>query len=160
MIRGFLRILIMEGLLKDDMSGSELISFIDEKTGEKPSPGSIYPMLKKMSDKEFILLKKENIKKKYSLTKKGKKLIEELIKEKEGLLKHCKRINNLKSEFENEETKCIDIEKAEFLRNSDLIEEFKNNLTSIMQQRNFKKKEPELRKILKETNKKIRELKK
>ncbi len=53
--------------------------------GESTSPGYIYPLLKNLKEKEFISFKQVDRKKIYSITIKGKKLLEDLCKNKEEM---------------------------------------------------------------------------
>jgi DNA-binding PadR family transcriptional regulator len=52
--RGLLRHLSLQFLLKSPMSGSEIVDRIEEYTGWRPSPGSIYPLLSHMQEAELI----------------------------------------------------------------------------------------------------------
>ncbi len=80
-LRGFLRSLILTLLKKKSMHGYELIKEIKEKTFFwKPSPGTIYPLLKKLEKEGLIRKKKEKRKFVYFLTKKGEKEVKDLMK--------------------------------------------------------------------------------
>jgi DNA-binding PadR family transcriptional regulator len=72
-MKGFLSFLILWLINKKSMSGAEIALELEKRKGHKPSPGTIYPVLKDLKDKGFISID-EN--KKYSLTKKGKKELE------------------------------------------------------------------------------------
>jgi DNA-binding PadR family transcriptional regulator len=52
------------------MNGSEITDEIEKRKGRRFSPGTIYPVLKKLKDKELIIDDEE---KRYSLTEKGQK---------------------------------------------------------------------------------------
>lgn len=58
------------------MTGAELASELKKRKGKKPSPGTIYPLLKHMKESNLLLVD-EN--KSYSLTKQGKQILEEHI---------------------------------------------------------------------------------
>ncbi|MGQ9479254.1 MAG: PadR family transcriptional regulator [Thermoproteota archaeon] len=79
--KGLLRYWVLEMLSEKPMSGSEIMDKVEEETHGtwRPSPGSIYPLLTWLSEKGFIkaLTKDENGVKKYELTDKGRKLLEE-----------------------------------------------------------------------------------
>ena len=68
--RGFLSFLIMWMLRNDKMNGSEITDEMEKRRGRRFSPGTIYPVLKKLKDKGLIIDDEE---KRYSLTEKGKK---------------------------------------------------------------------------------------
>lgn len=88
--KGLLRYLILEKLNEKPMSGSEIMDKIeDESHGAwRPSPGSIYPLLTWLQEKGFIraLPRDESGVKRYELTDKGRKLLEEKDKIREKLV--------------------------------------------------------------------------
>ena len=73
-MRGFLSFIVLRMIAKKNMSGEEISQEIKKRKGSKPSPGTIYPVLKSLSKNRFIEEIKSNSKmKKYSITKKGRK---------------------------------------------------------------------------------------
>ncbi len=158
MLRGFLKILIMEGLLTEDMSGYGLMDFIKQKTGKKPSPGSVYPLLKTLNEKNIISYKKIGVKKIYRLTKKGKNAIIRFKIEKEEIINRCQSMNKILDKVEASDLKCPDINESDLIRNSDLLKEFNLNLTYLMKQNDFKKKEQKIRGIINQANNKLKRL--
>ncbi len=94
-VKGILKLLILKELEKSDATGYELIQKISVKTSKKPSPGSVYPLLKELANSGFLTVRVEGNKKIYSLSEKGKKVLEEALKqEKEAILR---KIEVLKS---------------------------------------------------------------
>ncbi len=79
--KGFIRYQVLELLGEKPMSGSEIINEIEKKTEGhwKPSPGSIYPLLSWLQNNNYIkeLPVEEGGMKRYTLTDKGKALLEE-----------------------------------------------------------------------------------
>lgn len=76
-MRGFLSFIILRLISKKNMSGEEIRQEIQKRKGSKPSPGTIYPVLKALNDLGWIEeLKGGNKEKKYCITKKGKKELE------------------------------------------------------------------------------------
>ena len=78
--KGFIRYYVLRLLSEKPMSGSEIIQFVEEKSGGRwaPSPGSIYPLLAWLQDNGHIKeLPTENGLKRYELTQSGKALLEE-----------------------------------------------------------------------------------
>ncbi|MCS7113931.1 MAG: PadR family transcriptional regulator [Nitrososphaerota archaeon] len=79
--KGFLRYQVLELLNEKPLSGSEIMSEIEEKTGGcwRPSPGSVYPLLAWLQDNGYIqeVPAQESGVKRYTLTEKGKQLLEE-----------------------------------------------------------------------------------
>ncbi|MGQ9760042.1 MAG: PadR family transcriptional regulator, partial [Candidatus Methanomethylicaceae archaeon] len=86
--KGFLRYRLLEMLEERPMSGSEIMSAIEEKTNGhwRPSPGSIYPLLAWLKERGFAreLPPNEEGLKRYELTEFGKNFLREqrIIKEK------------------------------------------------------------------------------
>jgi len=72
-MKGFLTFLILWILSKKTMTGAEITSELERRKGHKPSPGTIYPVLKYLTEREMLKVDKS---KKYSLTKKGKEELE------------------------------------------------------------------------------------
>lgn len=71
-MRGMLSFLLLFLLSKKSMSGNELSKELEERKGERPSPGTIYPALKQLREKGLILEDKDGKNINYTLTKKGK----------------------------------------------------------------------------------------
>jgi DNA-binding PadR family transcriptional regulator len=79
--KGFIRYQVLELLSEKPMSGSEIMNEIEKRTEGRwrPSPGSIYPLLSWLQDNDYVkeLPAKEGGMKRYTLTDKGKALLEE-----------------------------------------------------------------------------------
>jgi DNA-binding PadR family transcriptional regulator len=94
-VRGILKLLILKELEKSDATGYDLIQRISTRTCKKPSTGSVYPLLKELANSGFLNVRVEGNKKIYSLSQKGKAVLEETSKrEKEAILR---KIEVLKS---------------------------------------------------------------
>lgn len=75
-MKGFLSFIVLKLISKGNMSGDEIREELKSRRGSKPSPGTIYPVLKSLSQSGFIEeVKSPGKAKKYRLTKKGKKEI-------------------------------------------------------------------------------------
>ena len=73
-MRGFLSFIVLKLVSKKNMSGEDISQELKKRKGAKPSPGTIYPVLKSLSQNGFIQEVKNSGKmKKYKLTKKGQK---------------------------------------------------------------------------------------
>jgi DNA-binding PadR family transcriptional regulator len=68
-MKGFLSFLILWNLGKKSMSGAQLACELEKRKGSKPSPGTIYPVLKELKKNGAITCDSRKV---YSLTKKGK----------------------------------------------------------------------------------------
>jgi len=85
--KGFLIFLILHLLQVRSSSGSELTDEIEGITKWRPSPGSIYPLLSKMSEMDVIVQveSEEPVLKRFALTDKGLEEFE-LMKEEDAIL--------------------------------------------------------------------------
>ncbi|MBC7131038.1 PadR family transcriptional regulator [Candidatus Bathyarchaeota archaeon] len=79
--KGFLRYQVLELLNEKPLSGSEIMNEIERRTNGcwRPSPGSVYPLLAWLQDNGYIkeVPSEESGVKRYTLTDKGKQLLEE-----------------------------------------------------------------------------------
>jgi DNA-binding PadR family transcriptional regulator len=72
-MKGFLSFLILWIVNKEKMTGAEIALELEKRKGHKPSPGTIYPVLKDLKEKGLLQIDEG---KRYSLTKKGKDELE------------------------------------------------------------------------------------
>jgi len=79
--RGLLRHLSFQFLKEAPMSGSEIVDKIEEYTDWRPSPGSIYPLLSHMQEKELIRPHEDQdpTLKRFELTEMGRERADELM---------------------------------------------------------------------------------
>lgn len=153
---------VMNELIKGPETGYSLISLITKEDGKKPSSGSMYPLLRQLEEDLLIKSKKDGRKVIYSITAKGKRSISKLISEKKKFIeKHieiCKAMNEItgmKTKSEN----LIPKSDINILRNIDLLHVFKENLLRIVSKDKERKLESKLRKVLRETNQKLKKIK-
>ena len=93
-MRGFLTFIILKLISKRNLSGNEIREEIKKRKGTRPSPGTIYPVLKALNEVGFIKEIKGSGKiKKYRLTKSGKKELEV------ATIKFCEIFYDMKDEF-------------------------------------------------------------
>ncbi|MEK6983626.1 MAG: PadR family transcriptional regulator [Nanoarchaeota archaeon] len=94
-MKGFLSFIVLNLISKKNMSGEEIRQEIKKRKGSKPSPGTIYPVLKSLSEDGFIQeIPNGNRTKKYKLTRKGQKEIKIATK------KFCVIFYDMKDEFQ------------------------------------------------------------
>ena len=76
------------------MSGEDIRKEMEKRKGTKPSPGTVYPVLKMLNENDFIKEVPNGGKtKKYKLTKKGKRELEVATR------KFCEMFYDMKDEF-------------------------------------------------------------
>ena len=94
-MRGFLSFIVLKLISKKNMSGDDIREELKRRKGTRPSPGTIYPVLKALSESGFIEEIKSSGKiKKYRLTKKGQKEL------KVATGKFCEIFYDMKDEFQ------------------------------------------------------------
>jgi len=95
--RGMLRYITLLILKQQPMSGSELIEEIEQYAEWRPSPGSIYPLLAHLQRDELIELQPDqdiNLRR-FTLTEKGKRELEEHLRFDEQFRKRTKTIRKI-----------------------------------------------------------------
>jgi len=79
--RGFVRYYVLRLLSEKPMSGSEIIQYVEDKSGGRwrPSPGSVYPLLAWLQENKYIkeVPAEEPGIKRYTLTSEGQEFLEE-----------------------------------------------------------------------------------
>lgn len=71
-MRGMLSFMILWLLSNRPMYGQELATEIEKRKGEKPNPGTIYPALKELTNRNWIKVHTEGRSTVYELTEEGR----------------------------------------------------------------------------------------
>ncbi len=80
-MKGFLSFIVLRFIKNKPMSGEEIRQELEKRKGHKPSPGTIYPVLKSLHAQGWIeAVEGTSKEKKYKITPKGKKECEESTK--------------------------------------------------------------------------------
>ena len=144
-------------------SGYSLMKYIRDKTGTKPSPGSIYPLLDQLKKERLVEAKTIGRSHEYRLTAAGKQktaLIE--IRRKEcvqSLVNSMKMMSTLTGEdFSMPQQMIESMERGEepFKELNPELDEFRSQFMSMYQKGTIRKNAAKIKKIL---GKAIRELK-
>ncbi len=94
-MRGFLTFTVLRLTSKGEMSGDDIRCELERRKGSKPSPGTIYPVLKSMSKNGWIREVSDGGKeKKYRITQRGRKELEAATR------KFVAMFGDMKDEFE------------------------------------------------------------
>lgn len=80
-MKGYLSFLILSLIDRTPCSGEDLSKEIEKRKGEKPSPGTIYPVLKHLKESGFLNEMKQGKSIIYSLSSEGKSALTEAKKE-------------------------------------------------------------------------------
>ncbi|MFT4304500.1 MAG: PadR family transcriptional regulator [Candidatus Woesearchaeota archaeon] len=166
--QGYLRIMVLAELNKNPSTGYDLMKNLSLHLKKKPSPGSIYPLLSELHSENLISVKEEGRKKIYELTKKGKKSIALILSEKEkSLIEHIKLMMHFSKNISKDCISKAEKLKKEMLNNpkflSDNIkdwEELRNIALDLLLDKNYENKKDEIKKVIKETVNKLKEIKK
>ena len=92
-MKGFLSFIVLRLISKGSMSGEDIRKELKKRRGTRPSPGTIYPVLKSLSEACFIRASSEGKEKMYGLTGKGRKEL------KKATEKFCRLFYDMKGEF-------------------------------------------------------------
>jgi PadR family transcriptional regulator, regulatory protein PadR len=79
-MKGFLSFIILWFLHNEKLSGKQISGKIRKLKGEEPSPGTIYPALKELSNNGFVDFRQDGKQKIYFLTQQGHNEIHEKVK--------------------------------------------------------------------------------
>jgi len=78
-MKTLLKIFIIKQLMHEEMSGYDIMKRCKNVLGYKPSPGTVYPLLKSMEKKGIVEGRKEGRKILYRLSPKGRKFMKEIM---------------------------------------------------------------------------------
>ena len=162
-LHGRLKVIVLQILSHKELTGNGIRSEIEKLTGSwKPSPGSIYPLLSKLSDDGFIKFEKVKNQKIYSITKKGRDLSKSMMKIKEGFSKNLSCAANIMGEVDAKIKTCLFKIKSKLdnCKHTMLPNQFElESLEGIIYQKNgTKEKQIKIDKIISEARKKIGQL--
>src|SRR3989344_61428 len=90
MVTGHLRPLVLLTLAKVERSGYQLMQHLAQELGHKPSPGSMYPLLKQLHAEGLVRIRIAGKAKHYALTPKGHIAVRSLTADHHGLLDHIR----------------------------------------------------------------------
>lgn len=90
-MRGQLRFIILKQIEQAKCSGYDLMKAIEERLGQKPSPGSVYPLLDELTHKGLIKKQAQGRRILYDLSAAGKQELKRLLKTKDELFKGMER---------------------------------------------------------------------
>jgi PadR family transcriptional regulator PadR len=94
-MKGYLSFLVLWLVGSKKMSGAEIAAEIKRRKGTKPSPGTIYPVLKELRGKGLIRENKSNKNQKiYSLSPRGRTAL------RAACHQFCRTFHDLKSQFD------------------------------------------------------------
>lgn len=111
--RGDVKYALLELLSKEPMHGYQMMKGLEEKSGGlyTPSPGSIYPTLQMLEDRDLIQATEINGKKIYTITEAGSSFLQERPVEKhlESFHGHSREMLVREDELENDLSELVEL---------------------------------------------------
>ncbi|PNZ70060.1 PadR family transcriptional regulator [Staphylococcus croceilyticus] len=144
--KGNLQFVILKMLEEESRHGYQIIKDLEErfKGFYSPSPGSVYPILRMLEDREFVSISKEGNKKIYTITDEGKQFLEENIDQDE----FTQRLEKFKN---------VDFEQMKASREQ-LQEVFHGFMKASQSAMQDEKKKKELDALIEETKEKLEKI--
>lgn len=162
MFRGHLKLVLLKALSQEASSGYALMKQLEERLGSKPSPGSIYPLLDELAKEGHITCEVQGRSKIYSITKEGRLAFSLLEKQKVGVLKKMQSNMKIWGMLSGEDV-SMHHEMLGRLQKDELpFGEMSKDMLALRQLLakvyllEDKKKTTQVKKIIQETNKKLK----
>lgn len=164
MIRGLLKNIVLKALEEGPKSGYELMQHLDT-LGSKPSPGSIYPLLKHLKDDGLVAMKKLGRKNEYHLTPRGRKAADEAKGLCKAFLDKHDELMSLYASMTGEKIrippslrKDLESGKVPFLLLDPEMQDFKSEILRLVVREDFRKIAPKVKRVLKKTTRELKAL--
>lgn len=166
MAKGHLKITVLNVLVRGPQNGYSLMKELEEILGRRPSPGSIYPILKDLSDQKLVTAKEEGKKKNYTITQKGNSAARDISKKKKEFIEQIKENMKMFECICGKENIKYDKEIINRLERTDLpfgaltedLYNMRRTLVKLTSNRLSKEKEDKAIKIIEDTNSKLKKL--
>ena len=162
-MHGYLRIFVLRELVKKERTGYELMKSFEDFTGNKPSPGTIYPLLSELLKKGMVTVSAKGNKKIYRLSKNGESILHRLKTERKKALENI--ISMLSTIYSKKEINRIRMslsvmsgEKGHFAKDFDVLSGMREAVFDFVNSKQYPKEREKFRKILQNTSKKLRKL--
>ena len=157
-MRGYLRVFVLKHLEKGMASGYDLMKAYGALSGNKPSSGTMYPLLADLKKKGLVQVTEKNLKKFYALTAKGKRFVSELVQEKKNAMEGITRFMQTVM-TKGEITKTQKAIRALIAGNdADLHYQLRESLAAFSTSKHYKARREKYRALLKKTINEIRRL--
>jgi len=163
--RGFLGILILKTLADSPKSGYALMKHLAEHVGQKPSAGSMYPLLDTLHERGLISVKSVGRSKEYSITKEGKKHLGHIESKRDeclaNIIESMKMLSTITGDNMDFPLAMIGSLKAGKIPFKEINPEWdrlKETVFTMMQNGTLKNNASSVKKIIAETHKKIEAL--
>ncbi len=153
--RGFLGIFILKAIADTPKSGYALMKHMAEHVGQKPSAGSMYPLLDTMHDRGLISVKSVGRSKEYSITKEGKKHLTHIEEKRDECLENIIESMKMLATITGDDMRFplamvgnLKLGKIPFKEINPEWDTFKETLFTMMQNGTLKQNAPRVKKII------------
>jgi len=165
-MRGHLKPLTLKALESGCLTGYDIAKFVEEKTGKKPSSGSLYPLIDSMEKENLINSKEDGNKKILCLTKEGKKeakrvdnIKQLMLKKLEESMKMFESIHNCETiELHRQVLKRMKADKMDLIIFPEL-EKLKHTILTISLNESNIAKKKKMAAIIKKANTELKKIK-
>jgi len=166
-MRGYLKPMTLRALQDGCMTGYAIASYIEDKTGKRPSYGSLYPLIEHLEQDKLITIKEDKKKKIICITSKGKGEAKKIEKTKEKLVEKIQEGIQIFSTMYGMKSGDMHIELLKRMKEGTFeigimpeIDEFKRILLEVLLNNPNPKQIQEIRKLVLENIKKIKQIEK
>jgi PadR family transcriptional regulator PadR len=157
--KGHLKFLVLKSLENHPMSGYSMMKFIEQKLGERPSPGSMYPLCKEFRENNLTVIRKVGRSNEFSLTGKGKEELKkmqelkgEIFKDIANALKKWMMVSGEDAEFFTYLMESMHKGEIPFKELNPELARFRDNLVRIGLKERTAQKTAKLKALLKKFN--------
>ncbi len=164
-MEGYLKFIVLKTLAKKQLSGYNLMKSIGMLTGKKPSPGSMYPLLKSLKEKDLLEENDEGRSKIYTLTARGRKAVKEISQHHqrmaESVQQNIRMIQNVMGESDPGLSEIMSRVKKGHAPFGSLTPEFiqlRDTLINVSGKNLDQRQKNELRKLIHSTIKKVKSI--
>jgi formylmethanofuran dehydrogenase subunit E len=164
MFKGYQKLMVLKELSKSDLSGYSLMKRLEELSGKKPSPGYIYPLLKELTDSNYVSKKSDGRKNIYSILKKGRTLLKDMQANHDELQSLSTRLSSINKNLGPDQkkilsfiTKNFDAHRTKLILDAPLILRFMRARMLVFKS-DFKTKKKQYKKIILDAAKELEEL--
>ena len=160
-MEGYLKIFVLNQVKENGKSGYELMRDFELSTGSsKPSPGTIYPLLNDLLEKELLKVSKSSNKKIYLISKKGETFLARMMQEQKkaierriklcGIIYNQSEIKQMKKSFD-----MMSRKKGVLANDIDVLNLLRGAVMEFASSKKYSRRRKEFRRIIKKSSEKI-----
>jgi DNA-binding PadR family transcriptional regulator len=158
--------IVLHKLSEHPLSGYALCTQIEKLTGKRPSYGSIYPLLERLTAEQLVTVEEQGRKKIYTLTPKGRLVSKEIREQHQQFIENMVAQNKMLCELTNQDPEAVNfmLERLKHGDNplrgvSENAFKMRDTLFALAQRGLIEKHNKQINEILIDTTKKLEKLK-